>query len=162
MGWGQKTGYRWSRDNSKEIANGWIIQGKTIEELAHSIATTEANQGRITEERLRATLEAYNSSCENGHDYEFGRSVESLRPVKEAPFYALPLYPRLLNTQGGPRRNAEARVLRPDGEIIPRLYTAGELGSLWGLIYEGGSNLSECIVSGRIAGKNAATEKSLH
>jgi len=49
-------------------------------------------------------------------------------------------------------------VLRPDGEPIPRLYSAGELGSLWGLIYEGGSNLSECIVSGRIAGKNAAKE----
>ena len=159
MGWVQKTGYRWSADNSREIANGWIIKGDTIEELVRKIADTEANQGRMKEEKLKATLEAYNRCCEEKNDSEFGRAAENLRAVGEAPFYALPLYPCIANTQGGPKRNAESRVLRPDGEPVPRLYSAGEMGSLWGWTYEGGSNLAECIVSGRAAGKNAAEEK---
>ena len=160
MGWGKKTGYRWSTDNSREIERGWIVKGDTIEVLAHMISITETNRGRMKEERLRATLETYNRYCDEKDDCEFERPSESLKPVREAPFYALPLYPRLLNTQGGPRRNADAKVLRPDGKPISRLYSAGELGSLWGLIYEGGSNLSECIVTGRIAGRNAAKEKA--
>lgn len=41
------------------------------------------------------------------------------------------------NTQGGPRRNVEAQVLDVFGEPIPRLYSSGELGSMWGLIYQG-------------------------
>jgi succinate dehydrogenase/fumarate reductase flavoprotein subunit len=50
-------------------------------------------------------------------------------------------------------------VLDPDGKPIPRLYAAGELGSIWGYLYQGANNIGECIVFGKIAGKNAAAEK---
>ena len=60
------------------------------------------------------------------------------------------------NTQGGPRRDKEARVLDPDGNPIPRLFAAGEFGSIWGFRYQTSMNVSECLVFGRIAGRNAA------
>lgn len=80
-------------------------------------------------------------------------------PVTTGPFYAVPLYPGGPNTQGGPRRNAKAQVLRPDGTPIPRLYSAGELGSIYGVQYPGGGNVGECFAFGQIAGKNAAAEE---
>ena len=52
------------------------------------------------------------------------------------------------------------RVLTPHDEPIPHLYAAGELGSMWGNIYQGATNNAECIVFGRLAGRNAAKEKA--
>ena len=91
-------------------------------------------------------------------DEDFGRSKEDLRAL-EPPFYAIQLWPALINTQGGPRRDKESRVLDPEGKPIPRLYAAGELGSIWGYLYQGACNIGESLVFGQIAGKNAAAEK---
>ena len=55
---------------------------------------------------------------------------------------------------------SEGRVLTPHDEPIPHLYAAGELGSMWGNIYQGATNNAECIVFGRLAGRNAAKEKA--
>lgn len=52
-------------------------------------------------------------------------------------------------------------MLRLDRKVIPRLYSAGELGSFWGMFCQGGGNISECIVFNRIAGSNAAREKRI-
>jgi succinate dehydrogenase/fumarate reductase flavoprotein subunit len=41
---------------------------------------------------------------------------------------------------------------------IRRLYSAGELGSIFVNYPQSGANLSECIAFGRIAGENAAAE----
>ena len=49
-------------------------------------------------------------------------------------------------------------MLTSEGKPIRRLYSAGELGSLWGFLYPGG-NLLEALVFGRIAGGNAAAEQ---
>jgi predicted oxidoreductase len=78
-----------------------------------------------------------------------------MKPIKP-PYYAMRLEPLLYNTQGGPRRDQEARVLAPDGSPIPRLYAAGEFGSIWGFRYQTSTNFSETLVYGRLAGKNAA------
>lgn len=50
----------------------------------------------------------------------------------------------------------KAEVLDPFGEPIPRLYVAGELGSTWGLTYQGACANADAMVFGRVAGKNAA------
>ena len=50
-------------------------------------------------------------------------------------------------------------MLTPFNKPIPRLYSAGELGSMWGHIYQGATNNSEACVFGRIAGRTAAAEK---
>ena len=62
----------------------------------------------------------------------------------------------MLNTQGGPRRNEQAEIVRPSGEAIGRLYSAGELGSIYSYLYQGTGNIGECLAFGRIAGRNAA------
>ncbi|MDI6753915.1 MAG: FAD-binding protein, partial [Thermodesulfobacteriota bacterium] len=142
--------YNWSLDNSAEIAKGWILQGKTAAELAGKVSVDP----RILEE----TIARYNQYCRAGKDTDFGRAKEDLRAL-EPPLFAMPLWPALINTQGGPRRDKESRVLDPDGQPIPRLYAAGELGSIWGYLYQGACNIGEALVFGRIAGRKAAAER---
>ena len=142
--------YSWSLDNSAEVAKGWIRQGNTAAELASRIS--------VDPKCWRKPSPGITAYCESGKDADFGRPKEDLRAL-EPPFYAIQLWPALINTQGGPRRDKESRVLDPEGKPIPRLYAAGELGSIWGYLYQGACNIGEALVFGRIAGKNAAAEK---
>jgi succinate dehydrogenase/fumarate reductase flavoprotein subunit len=47
-----------------------------------------------------------------------------------------------------------------NGKPIPGLYSAGELGSIYSFLYQGGGNIGECFAFGRIAGRNAAHKLS--
>ncbi len=145
--------YQWSVDNSAEIKRGWIKAADSLVELASSI--------NLRPEQLQSTIAQYNLLCVAGYDPEFGRSPNTLFPIATPPFYAIPMWPCLYNTQGGPKRNAHAQVLDLWGKPIKRLYSAGELGSLWYRNYPGGGNVSEALAFGRIAGKNAAGEVPL-
>ena len=127
------------------------VSADSIEELAEKMGADPAV--------LTHTVEKFNMFCEQGEDYAFGRKPETMRPIVEAPFYAMPLVSAILNTQGGARRNADAEVLDTDGNPIPHLYSAGEFGGLTGKDYEGAANVTECVVFGKIAGINAAAEK---
>ncbi len=141
----------WSDDNLEEIEKGWIMKADTIGELAEIAG--------IDPDTLVDTVERYNAACEAGVDEEFGKRESQLLPLVSPPFYAVRMYPGGPNTQGGPRRNAKAQIVRPDGTPIPHLYSAGELGSMYGIQYPGGGNVAECFVYGRIAGRNAAAEE---
>ena len=81
-----------------------------------------------------------------------------MMPIEVPPFYAVPVWPIITNTQGGPQHNARQQIIDAFGEPIPHLYSAGELGSFWSHIYLLSGNLSECLSSGRVAGRNAAAE----
>jgi hypothetical protein len=81
--------------------------------------------------------EVYNGYCKNGKDADFCRPKEDLRAL-EHPLYAIELWPALINTQGGPRRDKEAGVLDPEGQPIPRLYKGGvSLAPFGGICLEG-------------------------
>lgn len=141
----------WSHDNMREIEKGWIKKADTIEGLGRLIG------GKMDPATLKETVNRYNSYCEQGNDPEFGRGVPALRPLVTPPFYACALYPGGINTCGGPRRNAYGQVLDPYKKAIPRLYSAGEMGSICGNIYAiGGLNAGEMLASGRLAGKSVA------
>jgi len=141
----------WSRDNMREIEKGWIKQADTVEGLGRLIG------GTMDPATLRETVDRYNSYCQQGHDPEFNRGVQALKPLVTPPFYSCVLYPGGINTCGGPRRNAWGQVLDPYREAIPRLYSAGEMGSICGNIYAiGGLNAGEMLASGRLAGKSVA------
>jgi succinate dehydrogenase/fumarate reductase flavoprotein subunit len=71
-----------------------------------------------------------------------------------APYYAVQLRTITLNTQGGPKRGANGEVLNGYGEAIPRLYAAGEMGTIYAYNYNGGGNVSEAISSGRLAARS--------
>jgi succinate dehydrogenase/fumarate reductase flavoprotein subunit len=145
---------KWSEDNMTEIEKGWIKKGETVETLAEAIGAP------MDAATLKATIEAYNGYCAAGKDTEFDRASRSLKPVETAPYYAVSLYPGMVCTHGGARRNGKAQILDPDQKPIPRLYSAGTFGSVLGRIYSVfGGNVGECCAFGRIAGRNAAAEK---
>ncbi|HUJ01703.1 MAG TPA: FAD-dependent oxidoreductase [Usitatibacter sp.] len=146
--------YEWSEDNLKEVELGILERADSIEELARRMGVPEAN--------LRETLDRWNALCASGEPDEHGRPRDTRRPVVKAPFYFGEMWPVVSNTQGGIAHDVAQRVLNPFGEPIPRLYVAGELGSIWGFLYLSGGNLAECFVSGRIAGENAAAHSALH
>lgn len=149
--WSQIENYKWSSDSSAEIEKGWIIRAATLRELALKLGKNP--------DTLEKTVNAWNKACADGNDPEFGRDPKRMAPIQTPPFYAAEFVPAFTNTQGGPRRDSNARVLDTNRKPIPRLYSAGELGSIFSYHYQGGGNVLECIVFGRIAGERAAAEK---
>ncbi|MDQ1105704.1 FAD-dependent oxidoreductase [Nocardioides zeae] len=136
----------WSADNSAEIERGWIKRGTTPEELAEQLG--------LPGEALARSLADYDEACRGTRADAFGRT--ELAGLAAPPYYGLEVLPILCNTQGGPRRDARARVLDPYGNPIAGLYAAGELGSIWGKHYPGAGNVTEALVFGRIAGRELA------
>ncbi len=82
-----------------------------------------------------------------------------MMPIQTSPFYTIPVWPVITNTQGGPVHNARQQVMDPYRNPIPRLYKAGELGSIFGHLYMLAGNISECFIGGKIAGTNSAAEE---
>lgn len=128
-----------------------VQQGSSIAELAELAG--------IDPKALTATVERFNSYAKAGYDPEFGRAAETMVPFTGDSFYIIQANANILNTQGGPRRNENAEVLDTNGDPIPHLYSAGELGGITAYQYQGGGNVAECIIFGQIAGKNAAAAK---
>jgi succinate dehydrogenase/fumarate reductase flavoprotein subunit len=149
-GWTQiMSGYQWSTDNHAELARGWIKSAPTLHALAARLG--------LPADHLRDSVARWNSVCAAGVDSDFQRRL-MLAPFCDGSYYAVELSPSMLNTQGGPRRNARAQVVRPDGSPIPRLYSAGELGSIYGYLYQGTGNIGECFAFGRIAARHSINE----
>jgi succinate dehydrogenase/fumarate reductase flavoprotein subunit len=137
----------WSSDNRREIEAGILTAADTPAELAQRLGLPEAE--------VEQSMAEWNRACQSGRDNTFGRPPASMHPLLQPPFYGAPLIPVVSNTQGGPRRDAQQRVLDPYGHPIPGLYAVGECGSSFGFLYLSGGNIAECFVSGRIAGVEA-------
>ena len=102
--------YDWSEDNNAELEIGWITKGDTIPDLAIKIG--------LDPSALDATIARWNADAASGEDTEFGRTL-MLKPLStKGPYYAVELSPSMLNTQGGPRRNEKAEIVKPDGTPI--------------------------------------------
>lgn len=152
------------------VDDGVVSKADTVEELAEKLG--------LDPEALAHTVEEYNANAANNVDPEFGRGTEiaargfkmylgdgvandtstplvsafDLVPL-EAPFYGVRIIRAGVNSQGGPERDENCNVLRPDGTGIPRLYTAGELGAIYPYMYNGGGNVAEALATGRIAAR---------
>ncbi|HZP87448.1 MAG TPA: FAD-dependent oxidoreductase [Burkholderiales bacterium] len=140
--------YEWSRDNLREVELGILKRADTLPELARTTG--------IDPDRLVQTVRKWNAACTSGADPEHGRRPETMMRISEPPFYAGEVWPVVINTQGGPVHDARQRVLDTHRRPIPRLYAAGELGSVFGHVYMAGGNLAECFVGGRNAARDAA------
>jgi succinate dehydrogenase/fumarate reductase flavoprotein subunit len=140
--------YAWSRDNRAEIEMGWIREASTVEDAARAA-------GCLDPGTAARTVVEYNAACASGRD-AFDRPSASLVPLDQPPFYCVPVYPGGATTNGGPRRDAQARVLNPFREPIPGLFSAGELGGAIGVLYPSpGANLGEAFAFGEIAAETA-------
>ena len=129
-----------------------IVTADTLVELEVALGFEEG--------KLQQTITDFNRAAEEGYDPAFYRAPESMAPfAAEGPYYAIEMIQAFLNTQGGARRNAQAEVMGTDGNPIPNLYSAGEFGGMTPYQYNGGGNMAECLIFGRIAGMNAAAAK---
>jgi 3-oxosteroid 1-dehydrogenase len=151
----------WTKDNMRAIQEGWILKGETIEDLAAKIKAFPDNKNKMNGATLAKAVSDWNAYCAAGKgDPDFKRPIAQMAPIVTPPFYAMPLYAGGPNTKGGIDANAQRQVLDWRGKVIPRFYTAGEISSVFKWTYQAGGNVTECIVCGRIAGRNAAALKS--
>jgi len=141
-----------------KIKKAPLPMGNALDKLVKAENLTDLAQIMGADaEILKQTVSDFNEFAKNGRDFAFNRDPKTMTALDgNGPYYALPLSHDVLNTQGGPRRNARAEILDTNGDAIPNLYGAGELGGISANQYQGGGNLAECLIFGKIAGENAA------
>ena len=141
-----------------EPAPAWIAQAPSIRALAAKIG--------LDPDALEATLRRFDADAARGLDPEFRRHELGLqratppRPLDRPPFYALPIYPGTLGTNGGPQIDADGRVRRGGGGVVPGLFAAGNTAAnAFGWAYpSGGGTLANALTFGYRAGRRAAAE----
>ena len=148
--------YNWSADNQAELERGWLVKGDTIEELVQKLAEQSGNE-MIDAEALKATIAAYNSSCEAGEDEAFGRSPFFLDPFGDGPYYAAQIVPTAVYTIGGLSGGENGETLDWNGNPIPRLYHAGDVGQPTKMLI---AALQGALALGDIAGEACAQLES--
>jgi 3-oxosteroid 1-dehydrogenase len=139
-----------------------LKKGRTIEELARQIG--------VNPTALSATVARFNLDAAKGEDPDFHRGEAAydkmygdpsqapnpcLRPLTKAPFYALPIYPGDIGTNGGLLTNAKAQVMGKDGLPIAGLYAVGNnAASAMGESYPGaGVTIGPAMTFGYIAAR---------
>lgn len=139
-----------------------LKKGRTIEELAREMGVSPVN--------LSATVARFNQGAAKGEDPDFHRGEAAydkmygdpaqspnpcLRPLDQGPFYALPIYPGDIGTNGGLLTNAKAQVVGKDGKPIPGLYAVGNnAASAMGESYPGaGVTIGPAMTFGYIAAR---------
>jgi succinate dehydrogenase/fumarate reductase flavoprotein subunit len=151
--------FEWDEDNQIAVDRGWVLKGDTLEELAEKIKNHPENSQRFDKDNFLATMARYQEMVETGVDADYSRAAgKGFVPINTPPFYAMPLVCGGPNTKGGVQTDAERHVVDWKNQIIPRLYSSGEMSSCFKFVYQGGGNITECLTFGRLAGKNAAAE----
>lgn len=140
--------------------SGWSIEKclkKGVVKSFDSIESLAAYYG-IPNESLRNTIDSFNQAVANGKDAEFGKPIlGNAQQIVTPPYFAMRLWPKVHFTMGGVGINERAEVLDRDGNPIPHLFAAGEVtGGVHGASRLGSCSITDCLVFGRIAGKNAA------
>ncbi|TWP54100.1 3-oxosteroid 1-dehydrogenase [Lentzea tibetensis] len=148
----------WYRSGA--VKKNWSIEG-----LAADIGVPPAE--------LRATVQRFNGQALAGRDPDFKRGDSaydhyytdplvfpnsSLAALWLPPYYAFKIVPGDLGTKGGMVTDARARVLRPDGSVIPGLYAAGNASAaVMGNSYAGaGSTIGPAMTFGYVAANDIA------
>jgi len=147
--------------------SGAVKKAATLEALAAEID--------VPPEALVETVQRFNGFARAGVDEDFHRGESaydkyysdprvrpnpSLHVIDQAPFYAVQIVPGDLGTKGGLVTDERARVLRPDGSVIPGLYAAGNVSSaVMGRTYAGpGATIGPALTFGYLAAEDIAQE----
>jgi 3-oxosteroid 1-dehydrogenase len=140
-----------------------LKKGATIEALAVDIG--------IDPTSLSATIARYNEGAAKGEDPDFHRGEATydkmygdprvgpnpcLRPLTKGPFYAMPIYPGDIGTNGGLLTDDKARVVGTNGKPITGLYAIGNnAASAMGESYPGaGVTIGPALTFGYIAARH--------
>ncbi len=144
---------------------GAVVKNWSLDGLATAIG--------VPPSALKATVTRFNGFARTGQDTDFRRGDSAydhyytdpavtpnscLAPLWAAPYYAFKIVPGDLGTKGGMRTDARARVLRPDGSVIPGLYAAGNASAaVMGYSYAGaGSTIGPAMTFGYVAANDIA------
>ena len=147
------------------IADGYLIEAPTLAALA---AVLDIDAAALTE-----TVAAMNAYAETGVDPEFGRGSTAyhrhngdpqqtpnpnLGPIRQAPFYAVRLYPGDIGAATGLVTDPDAQVLDGDNRPIGGLYAIGnDMHSIMGGTYPGpGITLGPGLTFAYVAVRHAA------
>jgi len=131
-----------------------------------------AAKTQLPPERLKATVARFNAHARTGADPDFRRGESAydryygdpkvtpnptLRALERAPFYALPVYPGDIGTNGGLATNEHAQVLDSAGAPIAGLYACGNVAaSVMGHSYPAaGATLGPGMTFGYLAVRHA-------
>lgn len=146
---------------------GYLVRGKTLEELAEQID--------VPADQLAATLAEFNKGAARGEDPAFGRGSNwfhhfkgdmehkpnpNLAPIDKAPFYAVKITMGDLGTYAGLVVDDENRVVNESGDPVEGLYAVGTSAvSVFGGGYPGyGANIGPAMVYGWDVGKRLARQ----
>lgn len=130
----------------------------------------------VSEQALTNTLEQFNIDAAQGEDRQFGKGSTvyqtylgdadnqpnpCLRPLDNAPYYAVRVHPGDIGTSMGLSVDRHARVLREDRSIIPGLYACGnDMNSIMAGTYPGaGITLGPALTFGYIVGRHVAESR---
>lgn len=135
------------------LNSGDVIKGETLEDLCSKLDWDY--------ETVKAEVDEYNENVKNNaFSDEYGRKLFTILQ-EDDPWYAIPRTPSVHHTMGGVTINTDTQVLKEDGSVINNLYAAGEVvGGIHGGNRVGGNAIVDCLVFGRIAGRNAAENEA--
>ena len=115
-------------EDDPAMADGWLGR---VAAGDRSLATL----GRLAElcgldaAVLQGTVDRYNAAVEAGTPQALqpprSTAAGTPRPIRSAPFYAIPVCAGITYTMGGIAIDADARVLTPRGDAIAGLYAVG-------------------------------------
>jgi flavocytochrome c len=110
---------------------------------------------------LQETVERYNQSVDRKLDEDLSKPIlPGADRLSHPPYYGIRLWPKVHYTMGGLQINTEAQVIDLNHAPIKGLYAAGEVtGGVHGACRLGSCAITDCLVFGRIAGRNAAAER---
>lgn len=141
----------------------WLIKADTLEQLATELG--------INPSALKYTAERFNDAARNGLDPLYSRGEgaydrycgdllathPNLGSVEKPPFYAIPIFPSVVGTKGGPKTNASGQVLSRDSTPISGLYAVGNTSHAMPgpRSPAGGITISSAMTTGRLAALSA-------
>jgi 3-oxosteroid 1-dehydrogenase len=154
------------------IVPNWLHK-KGIRSILKKAGTIEglAQKIDVDPSALAATLVRFNENAEKGVDPDFHRGEAAydrmygdprqqpnpnLRPLSKGPYYAMPIYPGDIGTNGGLLTNDKAQVIKKNGEPIDGLYAIGNnAASSMGESYPGaGVTIGPALTFGYIAARH--------
>jgi flavocytochrome c len=144
---------QWTQEKIKQECQNEkaMWRANSIAELAQKIG--------LDSDKLDETVNKFNQYCKDKLDPDFGRNLTNLEtvfPIKNAPFYAILTYAYSLITFGGLATNNKLQVLNEKNEPIEGLYAAGEImgvASTSGDSFCGGMVLTPALSFGKYLGE---------
>jgi len=117
-----------------------------------------ADHYQIPTHSLKHTIEQFNDYVDQRFDKDFTKPILSnAQPLRYPPYFCIRLWPKVHHTMGGVLINSKAQVLNLSLQPMKGFYAAGEVtGGVHGACRLGSCAIIDCLVFGRIAGRNAA------